>query len=255
MLRKINVKLFILCATSNDFREARHTFPFTWAEPLLIPKQKNQELLWMENSAWKLLSEKNINSKYIGTLSHSSNHKINIHYLNAFLQGFNEDRDFVHFFSFPQKAVNHGESKHPGFKTAWMDLCVRVKGSDQELQNLACNFWMCKSQFFPSFVHWMTEEVMPLCPTIPSMFLRASYTAGKQLSKEDLVEKWGQPYYPLAPFILERFSYQFFKNKNCLLLDFSHVTLARKKREKSYIIIAASLLAILLVAILFNLNI
>jgi hypothetical protein len=188
----------------------------------------------MENDAWGFLKSqlKNIDDiKYIGTLSQSAAEKINVHHLNEFLNTFEDDHDFVHFYSFPHKAVNHGNSNHPGFRKTWLELCKRIPESDPEIPNLACNFWMCKSDIFFSFLKWMTEVVLPASLTIQGMYLPTTYKEGK-LSRKELEKKWGRPYYPLAPFILERFSYQFFKGKKNLLLDFSWNSIKKEKLKR-----------------------
>ena len=194
---------------------------------MLLPEQKNQKLLWMENNAW-IHCKVTPDLDYIGTLSHSCAEKINLYYLNEFLNEFHGNQDFVHFFSFVHKAVDHGQNNHPRFKNTWLELCKRIPGSDTELQNLACNYWMCKPHVFITFVQWMNNLVMPECLNIQGMYLPSKYNG--RLKPEELQRIWGKSYYPLAPFVLERFSYQFFKRKKCLLLDFSHFKFKRRKR-------------------------
>jgi hypothetical protein len=200
-----------------------------------MPEQKNQKLLWMENNAW-------INCKvtpdldYIGTLSHSCAEKINLKYLDAFLREFKGNNDFIHFFSFPHRAINHGQDNHPGFEKTWKELCQRIPGSDIELQNLACNYWMCKPDLFLSFVQWMYTLVIPESLKIQRMYLPSHYKG--KLKPEELRRLWGRPYYPMAPFVLERFSYQFFRKKQCLLLDFSHNSIMKRRITSTVVALA-----------------
>ena len=76
---------------------------------------------------------------------------------------------------------------------------------------------MCKPDLFMGFAQWMQQTVIPKCLTIPEMFRDAHYGQGA-LQPSALVALWGRPYYPLAPFVLERFTLQYFRNHKTLLI-------------------------------------
>jgi hypothetical protein len=237
------IRILVLCPSESLLYKAKVDFVYDWAHPILVP-QVQQRLLWLENNAWFLDFKQFLNCRYIGFLSNACAKKIALGKLDDFLRHYKGNNDFVHFYSSSHLAIRHGDS-HLGFVRTWVELCKRIPDSEIFIRNLCCNYWMCKPDILASFIQWMTQTVMPESLKIQGMYLPSRYKG--KLTPTELQEKWGRPYYPLAPFVLERFSYQFFKGKNCLLLDFSHATLAKQRRIKIFIALALFLACLLTV--------
>jgi hypothetical protein len=238
------IRIFILCPTESILNQAQIDFVYDWSVPILVP-QIPQKLLWLENNAWFIDLKQYDTLEYIGFLSNACAKKIDLAKLDTFLRTFKGDNEFVHFYSSPHLAIRHGNDSHAGFASCWVELCKRVPDSDVYIRNLCCNYWMCKPRILYSFIEWMKQIVMPTCLDIQGMYLPTKYKG--KLSPEELQKKWGRPFYPIAPFVLERFSYQFFRKKNCLLLDFSHATVAKQRRIKIfYYFLTLALLSCLL---------
>jgi len=211
--------LFILHPPSARHRLSRFA-KYEWAVPLEVPVEP-QPLLLMENNAWPLVAQqyhKFKHHKYVGTLSWSAYRKLHLRRLDEFLRSTQiQDgvADYVHFAYLGQSALDETARFHPGFDRAWLRLCEI--GGDPHLPATHYNYWMCKPDLFMGFAQWMQQTVIPKCLTIPEMFRDAHYGQGA-LQPSALVALWGRPYYPLAPFVLERFTLQYFRNHKTLLI-------------------------------------
>jgi hypothetical protein len=160
--------------------------------------------------------------KYVGTLSWSAYRKLNLRRLDEFLRSpliQEGNADYVHFSYTGLSALEETAPFHPGFDRAWKRLCEET-GGDTHLMSTHYNYWMCRPHLFMGFVQWMHTTVIPRCIAMPEMYRDALYTVGG-LSSTALTKLWGRPYYPLAPFVLERFTFQYFRDLKTLLIPHS----------------------------------
>jgi hypothetical protein len=220
--------LFILHPPSARHRLQRYA-KYKWAVPLEVPVEP-QPLLLMENNAWLLVAQlypRFQHEKYVGTLSWSAYRKLNLRKLDEFLHSSmiqSGDADYVHFSYTGLSALEETRAFHPGFDRAWTRLCEET-GGYIHLMSTHYNYWMCRPQLFLGFVQWMHTKVIPKCIAMPEMYRDALYTVGG-LSASTLIKLWGRPYYPIAPFVLERFTFQYFRTHKTLLIP--HNVLGRR---------------------------
>jgi len=213
--------VFILCASELKLQQAQQTFSsYTWARPILL-EQSYQTLLWQENIAWNQIIARYgdilDSHDYVGTLSSSCTRKISLRKLDRFLRKVDTSVDFYHFLSKPcETAVEWGVKCHPKYEEAWNALCEKHKAY-KYTPAVFCNYWICRPALFKDFAQWMTG-IMKDCESLPIMYENARYPGA--ISPEQLQRLWGRPYYPLVPFVLEQYSFHFFKHYKYRLLDF-----------------------------------
>jgi hypothetical protein len=213
---KFKICIYVLCPTDESLVAAKAIYPYWWAYPIRLNNPMNQDFLLMENNFWyqaQSLEKEWSKFDYVGTISHSAHKKIIISELDAFLSRYNHNHQYVCFAKHPSKHTNVSDDfqYHPNFKEGWTATC-EATSANPVIQPLVYNYWMCATRHFKPFLLWMCNLVIPVVKSIPLNYGDANYEGLLEHGK--LVKLWGKPYYPLGLFILERFSFQFFRYMN-----------------------------------------
>ena len=217
----MKIILYVLCPNPEALDLTKQKYKgFEWAFPILMPPL-NKDIPIFENKVYELLGEKERQEEwetadFVGTLSWNFEKKISIKSVqDAFENKCNFD--FVPFFVHKNRsALNSGISNHGDyFGLAWSYLKERTGLSSHQIHNevveCASNYWMCRPKFMIDYIAWHRQLLKYAKEKMDIFSVDAFYPAGK-LSKQDLFTIWGKPFYPLLPFVFERFSTMFFAN-------------------------------------------
>jgi hypothetical protein len=214
--------LYILCPNNETLQQTEQKYKdFKWARPLLLPPL-NKDLPVFENSAYEIIDSLRsewIDKDYVGTLSFRFQEKISLEHL---LKKCSDQRyDYVHFFvNEDRSARNSGISNHgDNFGEAWDVLKANFFPSIRTYEVVECvsNYWMSRPRLMLEFIEWH-RTVLAYAKSCSLFYSEAFYGSGK-LSKDELLSIWNKPYYPLLPFVLERFSALFFANHSDCFLE------------------------------------
>jgi hypothetical protein len=203
-----NIIIYILCYNQDRVELAKEQYrAYSWAKPLLMKYQDYS----FENAVWKQLLEIQdewISCEFVGTLSFTAKRKINIDTINRRItEGYYTGKPYVNFNCSTRKILEHkGKFHHPNFKEIWCDMLRDLKIED--VNENACNYWMCAPELMVRFIEWHHKVLLPVLLAHPLIFTDAEY--GGAMTPKELIELWGQPYYPHVPFILERINKAFF---------------------------------------------
>jgi hypothetical protein len=209
--------IYILCPSRDILLKTQEKYKkFEWARPLLMPHLDN-DIPIFENAAYtiiKSLEPEWIEKEYVGTLSYKFEEKI---LLEDVLSKIGEKKyDYVHFFVREDRsACNSGISCHgDDFEVAWNLLKENFSSKSYEIVECASNYWMCRPRFMLEFIKWHCR-VVDFAKSNQVFHKEAFYCVGT-LTTSELERIWGKPYYPLLPFVLERFCVMFFvHHKEC----------------------------------------
>lgn len=203
-----NIIIYILCYNQERYELAIERYAsYHWAQPLIM---KYQDYTF-ENAVWAQLLEIHDEWKtceFVGTLSFTAFRKINIDNIHRrIVEGAYTGKPYVNFNSNNRKILDHkGRFHHPNFKEIWIDTLRSLKIDD--INENACNYWMCKPDLMVQFIEWHHKVLRPVLMAHPLIFTDAEY--GGAMTPHELIQLWGQPYYPHVPFIMERINKAFF---------------------------------------------
>jgi hypothetical protein len=203
-----NIIIYILCYNQDRYELAQEKYrAYNWARPLIM---KYQDYTF-ENAVWtQLLEIKDewISCEFVGTLSFTAFRKINIDNINRrIVEGFYIGKPYVNFNCNNRLILDHkGRFHHPNFKEIWIDSLNDLNIND--ITENACNYWMCKPDLMVRFIEWHHKVLRPVLLAHPLIFTDAEY--GGAMTPNELIQLWGQPYYPHVPFIMERINKAFF---------------------------------------------
>lgn len=203
-----NIIIYILCYNQDRFEAAKEQYrAYSWAKPLLMTYQDYS----FENAVWKQLLEIQDewdSCEFVGTLSFTAYRKINLETIHRRItEGFYSGKSYVNFNCSTRKILEHrGKFHHPNFKEIWCDMLRDLNIED--ITDNACNYWMCRPDLMVRFIEWHHTVLRPVLLAHPLIFTDAEY--GGAMTPKELIELWGQPYYPHVPFILERINKAFF---------------------------------------------
>jgi hypothetical protein len=205
---KSNIIIYILCYNQDRYELAKEKYRmYHWAKPLIM---KYQDYTF-ENTVWKQLLEIQdewFSCEFVGTLSFTAFRKINIDNIHRrIVEGFYTGKPYVNFNCNNRKILEHrGRFHHPNFKEIWIDTLRGLKIDD--ITENACNYWMCRPDLMVRFIEWHHKVLRPVLMAHPLIFTDAEY--GGAMTPKELIDLWGQPYYPHVPFIMERINKAFF---------------------------------------------
>jgi hypothetical protein len=206
--------IYILCPTRDIFLQTQEKYKeFEWARPLLMPPL-DKDIPIFENAAYtiiKSLEPEWIGKEYVGTLAYKFEEKISRD--DVLLKIGEKKYDYVHFFVRENRSArNSGISCHgDGFEVAWDLLKNNFFSRSREVVECASNYWMCRPRLMLEYIKWH-EQVLRFAKS-NEIFYKEAFYNGK-LTRDELFNIWGKPYYPFLPFVLERFSVLFFVNHN-----------------------------------------
>jgi len=215
----MKIILYILCPDAQSFEATRLKYnPYSWARPLMLPPL-SKELPVFENAAYKLieaLKHEWEEADFVGTLSWKFENKISLQALEHDLIH-KKLFDFVSFFFNPDRsAVNSGISHHgDDFGRAWDALKEKAgyTRGDNEVVETCSNFWMCKPILMSQYITWHEKLLRFALEEQYDLFATDAYYPAGSLYGEKMKLVWGKTYYPLLPFVFERFAVMFFANK------------------------------------------
>ncbi len=203
-------RIYILCYNQERLEDAKTIYSkYSWAFPILM---KYQDYTW-ENAFWKQLQEIKhewINYRFVGVLSHKAYQKINLDDIDKKINsGFYNDTPYVHFADLNTSVVGSKTvTTHPNFLPIWLDVLEKLSLNDTT--ESLYNYFMCTPSLMQQFIDWYLTLCLPTIIKHPLIFTNARYNVPGSLTKEQLIKKWGKPYYPHLPFVLERLFKNFF---------------------------------------------
>ena len=206
------IKIYILCYNQEKLEMAVKRYEnYYWAYPILM---KYQDFTF-ENAFWKQLLEIKdewINCEMVGTLSWKSFQKINLDKINADLINKKYENEYFYPFYNTNRFVKlNDHSTHPHFDEIWNYLLTEFDYNDCIEVNY--NYWICKPFHMLKFIEWFHNLALPKLLTHPLSMTNANYIEGT-MNEEELLKLTGYPYYPIAPFLLERFNPCFFYSED-----------------------------------------
>ena len=205
------VRIYILCPSLETLAVTTTKFQkYHWACPIVL---ENQDASF-ENVFYKQLAEMDDwdHLDMVGTLSHSAHAKVDVYKIHCYVEsGAWKDVDYVHF-AWSSKSIDTLSSRTHGpiFSSAWTCLVSSLKENDARdwsPPETLYNYWMCSPSIMKKFIKWHSR-VLDYCFSTPLFMEDANYTGN--LSQQQLLQLCGVPYYPIMPFVLERFNVLFF---------------------------------------------
>ena len=195
--------IYILCYNTQLLNYAKNMYKYPWAQPILLEKQDAS----FENVFWKQLDKLYEDWKeedYVGVLAYSAFKKINIPKLNYKIMNNVYQHDYVHFAG-TNKSVLHHHTIHPHYHKIMTDCLQEFQVQGKEC---FCNYFMCRPLWMKKFIEWHSSIMKKLIKH-PLIYTNANYHS--KLTKYQLIQLWGYPFYPHLPFILERLNGCFFQ--------------------------------------------
>lgn len=213
-VQKTDVRIYVLCHTQERFNAASSIYgKYYWALPILMKYQD----CTCENAFWKQLLE--IKDEWfacdmVGTISFSASRKVNIDKIDRIIRDKSKwTSEYYHFWDTGQPLQN---DYHPHIMEIVRDVCATVKCTIPTLA--PCNYFMCSPTRMLQFIPWVIEILIPAVQAHPLAMTNSLYIGS--VSPNECMEKWGVPYYPHVPFVLERLNKAFFSDENNILVFF-----------------------------------
>jgi hypothetical protein len=206
------VRLYILCYSEETLAKARNEFlKYHWARPILLENQDASFENVFYNQLSKLDDWQHLDM--VGTLSHSAHAKIDVYKVHCYIEsGAWKVVDYVNF-ALASPSIDSPSSRTHGpiFMRAWNDLYASLEGDDirkwDDTPETLYNFWMCSPGVMMSFIAWQSR-VLKYCFSTPLYMENGNYSGS--MTADDLMRVCGILYYPIMPFVLERFNVLFF---------------------------------------------
>jgi len=203
-----NVRLYILCHNERRFTEAQAAFSgYSWAIPIRMKYQN----CTFENAFWKQLleiKEEWVNCEMVGTLSSIAHTKVDLRDIDRIIHTpALWTSGYYHFTSNEKPIIN----EHPHLLTILGDVCASL---NLQIPKFSwCTYWMCTPALMERFIKWYEESLQPAVMAHPLAMTDAKYGRGK-LTQVELMALCGTPYYPYAPFVIERLNKAFFDKQS-----------------------------------------
>ena len=199
------VRVYILCHNDTRLQEAARIYkPYPWAIPI---RMKYQDCTF-ENAFWRQLNE--IKDEWadcamVGTLSFSAYRKIDLRKVNAIVRDPTKWTSGFHHFSETTKPLTND---HPHLLTIAKEA-LRSLGMESP-PTAYSNYWIATPALMAGFINWYETALHPAVMSHPLILTDAVYVDGR-MKKSELMALCNVPYYPHAPFVLERLSICYFK--------------------------------------------
>jgi len=199
-----DICIYILCHTAERLEAAEEIYKiYPWAVPILM---KYQDCTF-ENAFWKQLLEIKdewSSCEMVGTLSYKAFKKTDILRVDKIIR--DRTRWSSGYFNFNESSKPF-TNDHPNLITIMKDV---IKSMDLPVPSAAFyNYWMCTPNKMVRFIDWFETKLKPTVLAHPLAMTNAMYSVG-QLTSEQCRAKFGVPFYPHVPFVLERLNKAFF---------------------------------------------
>lgn len=211
-IQEKKIIIYILCYNNDTYCNAVNYYSkYTWARPIIL---ENKDYTF-EHVFWnqlKTIKSEWINCDMVGTLSHKAHLKVNIDNINNIIV--NKLYTPSHYYHFARLNINvlnprsYGVSSHPNFDKLYIELLKKFKFYDTN--ECLYTYFMSTPNLMITFIEWYLSICLPFIKEHPLSFIDSTYKG--DVSKEKLLENFGVPYYPLLPFVLERFIPCYFDN-------------------------------------------
>jgi len=205
-----NVRIYVLCHNEERFAMARERYAkYYWAVPIMM---KYQDVTF-ENAFWKQLGE--IEEEWrdyemVGTISSIAYTKIDINTMDTIIK--TPEKWSGGYYNF-KDTLNHIGNPHPHFNTIATDVLSQL-GMPMPTDN-HCNYWMCTPDLMLKFIEWEETLFKPLILKHSLSMTDANYGLHeRKLTNAECVQKFGVPYYPHVPFVMERLNKSFFMRQS-----------------------------------------
>jgi len=160
-----------------------------------------------ENAVWKQLLEIKdewIGCEMIGTMSSNAHNKINLSTVDHMVRNRKFwDNGYCNFIN-TTPLINI----HPHLLTIMTDVCQKIGIAVPTTVSLY-NYWMCTPSLMVAFIEWFEATLKPTVMAHSLSMTNAQY-ASHSLTSDEIKQLCGVPYYPHAPFVLERLNKVFF---------------------------------------------
>jgi hypothetical protein len=105
---------------------------------------------------------------------------------------------------------NNAPKYHPHLLTIMNDVAKTL--NVPLVTEAYCTFLMCRPAIMLEFIEWVEHTLKPTVLSHPLIMTDAKYPGA--LSKQECIERFGIPYYPHVPFVLERMTKIFFVRRD-----------------------------------------
>jgi len=172
-----------------------------------------------ENAFWKQLLEIKdewINCEMVGTISYSAFRKVNLSNIDSIIRNNSKWGSEYYHFAEDNKPVTND---HPHLLKIIHDVCTTLEFTQPTAAYY--NYWMCSPMKMLQFIPWVIGKLIPTVLAHPLAMTDSRYHLAKTYSPKpttltaaQCLEKWGVPYYPHVPFVLERLNKAFFMSND-----------------------------------------
>lgn len=199
-----NVRIYVLCHNEERFAMAKVKYAkYYWAVPIVMKYQDCTQ----ENAFWEQLGEIEDEwreCKMVGTISSIAYTKVNLDDMDAIIRNQEQRSSEYHHFADTDTPVVY--SHHPHMHTIIHDI---AKALDLPIptENMF-NYWMCSPPLMKRFIHWYKNIYKNTVLNHPLAMTDSRYDGS--LTLEQRRNRFGVPYYPHVPFVMERMNKCFF---------------------------------------------
>jgi len=217
------IQIFIICFSKETIEKAKQIYArYEWAYPILVPDVNNPifENYAFVNYHTVLEPLVKDSTQYVGTMSHRAYQKINLTKVNEFIHQEAFKKYDVANFCVLSKDLKQGRfcNTHPHFQRIWHETLQKY-ASSKDCKESIFNYWIAKKDLFEEYCDALKNTIVPDLMKNPLAMSNAFYSGTMRV--DNLMSLCGVPWYPHAPFLLERFSWAYFQHKglNCLDLN------------------------------------
>lgn len=219
--KKQRVVILVLAHSQDTFEHAKKKFaPYWWAKPLLLPQLSTNNPLF-ENKVYvdyDSLLRSHVETAacegaYVGLMTYKGFDKVDVHLVHDAIQRqLYANFDMLHFAcGIYTVAASPYARGHPHLHQIWHDVIEEYAGPADKAKESYFNFWCARRNVFEAYCAFLRDTLVPKLMAHPLVMTDAKYVG--TLSSQALLDLCGVPWYPHAPFVLERFARPYLKHK------------------------------------------
>ena len=211
------VVCYVLCPTAADLKAAKPRFTDPIFKPIVIPQTHWLEAIMYISELEKREHEWN-DAEFVGCVAHTAWIKQpNLGMVNdTIARGRQTKSDIIALMGGGRcRMVDNGSKYHgPAFRLAWEKAWAMMgydkMQSNKVVDSFFCNYWLAKPnvmrfycqhmRYFAARCGWMQVR--------NSVFWRNASYANTRQTRENMTKLFGQPFFPMMPFIVERIAPQ-----------------------------------------------
>jgi hypothetical protein len=210
-----NVRIYVLCHNYERFALAKEKYAkYYWAHPILM---KYQDITF-ENAFWKQLLE--IKSEWkecemVGVISSRAYMKTSITEIDNIIK--DPKKWSGGYYNFMDTPIPIGDT-HKETKSVCIEILRELKLTPTTEAH--CNYWMTTPALMHAFIKWYNDILKPI--VLRNQYITEKSNYSGSCNTGQLLRLCGVPYYPLAPFVIERLNKLFFSTYTFPYVDKIH---------------------------------